>query len=150
LQQQTVDYVDWSIEVAAMVEGWVTLTRRARGVLFLLIVLAVAALAIGPAGIVQQAQARWKSDFANAPYATWYAQQHDQEGWSCCDRADAHPVYDAYIKLEKWFVPIGGIYHEIQPNQLLDGPNPTGHAVVWYDGGGDNVTIFCFAPGPLY
>jgi hypothetical protein len=105
--------------------------------LFLLIVLAVVALAIGPAGIVQQAQARWKSEFANAPRTTWYAQQHNKEGWSCCDRADAHPVYDAYIKREKWFVPIGGIYHEIQPHQVLDGD-------------GDNVTIFCFAPGPLY
>ena len=35
-----------------MVEGSVTLTRRALDMLFLLIVLAVAALAIGPAGIV--------------------------------------------------------------------------------------------------
>ena len=53
-----------------MVEGSVTLTRRALDMLFLLIVLAVAALAICPAGIVPQAQARWKSEFANAPYAT--------------------------------------------------------------------------------
>ena len=57
-----------------MVEGSVTLTRRALNVLCLLIVLAVATLAIGPAGIVQQAQARWKPEFANAPQAAWYAQ----------------------------------------------------------------------------
>ena len=50
----------------------------------------------------------------------------------------------------KWYVPIDGTHYEIQPNQLLDGPNPTGHAVVWYDGAGDHVTIFCFAPGSLY
>ena len=51
----------------------------------------------------------------------------------------------------KWYVPIGGTYHEVQPHQVLDGPNPTGHAVVWYDGDGNHVTnSFCFAPGPLY
>ncbi len=133
-----------------MVESSVTLTRRALDVLCLLIVLAVAALAVGPAGIVQQAQARWKPEFANAPQAAWYAQQHDKEGWSCCNRGDAHPVYDAYIERGKWYVPIGGTYHEVQPHQVLDGPNPTGHAVVWYDGDGNHVTIFCFAPGPLY
>jgi hypothetical protein len=81
-----------------MVESSVTLTRRALDVLCLLIVLAVAALAVGPAGIVQQVQARWKPEFANAPQAAWYAQQHDKEGWSCCNRGDAHPVYDAYIE----------------------------------------------------
>ena len=133
-----------------MVEGSVTFTRRALNVLCLLIVLAVAALATGPAGIVQQVQARWKPEFANSPQAAWYAQQHDREGWSCCNRGDAHRVYDAYIKRGKWYVPIGGTYHEVQPHQVLDGSNPTGHAVVWYDGDGNHVTIFCFAPGPLY
>jgi hypothetical protein len=125
--------------------------RKARG-LCLAAVMAVAALATGgnPAAVVPPAQARWKLDFANAPHRTWYAQQHDQAGWSCCDRGDAHPVYDAYIRRGKWYVPIDGIHYAIQPHQLLDGPNPTGHAVVWYDGAGDYVTIFCFAPGPLY
>jgi hypothetical protein len=115
-------------------------------------VLAISALAIcgNQATVVRQAEARWKPEFAGSPFRAWYEQQHDREGWSCCDRSDAHPVFDAYIKKGKWYVPINGSHHEIQPYQILDGPNPTGHSVVWYDGVGDHVTIFCFAPGPLY
>jgi hypothetical protein len=108
--------------------------------------LAATAIAANVAG----AEARWKPAYADAPYRAWFAQQHDKEGWACCDHSDAHPAYDAYIKQGKWYVPIDGTHHEIQPSQLLDGPNPTGHAVVWYDGAGDHVTIFCFAPGPMY
>jgi hypothetical protein len=103
-----------------------------------------------PAAHVGQAHARWTPMFRNSPHMAWYAQQHDKEGWSCCERSDAHAVYDAYIKHGKWYVPINGLHHEIQPHQILEGRNPTGHAVVWYDGQGDHVTIFCFAPGPLY
>ena len=100
--------------------------------------------AVGPA------QARWKPEYANSPNRAWFAQQHDGKGWSCCDHADAHAVYDAYISHGKWYVPVEGVHYEIQPHQLLDGPNPTGHAIIWYDGAGDHVTIFCFSPGPMY
>jgi len=100
--------------------------------------------------IFPTAQARWVSKYADAPYRGWFAQQRDGDGWSCCDLSDAHPIYDAYIKDRKWHVLIDGIHYEIQPQQLLKGPNPTGHAIIWYGGSGDHVTIFCFAPGPLY
>jgi hypothetical protein len=103
-----------------------------------------------PGAVVSPVQARWKVEFASSPHATWYMQQFDKDGWSCCDRSDAHPSYDAYTKNGKWFVPIDGTHYEIQGYQMLEGQNPTGHAVVWYDGAGDHVTIFCFAPGPLY
>jgi hypothetical protein len=114
--------------------------------------LAVTVLAVGGnlAGVLQQAQARWKPQYADAPYRQWFKQQRDNDGWSCCDRSDAHPAYDAYLKQGKWHVPIHGRDYEINSRQLLDGPNPTGHAVVWYDGAGDYVFIFCFAPGPMY
>jgi len=99
---------------------------------------------------IQMAQARWKSEFANSPFKNWYSQQHDYVGWSCCDQSDAHATYDAYIKNGQWHVPIDGIDHEIYWHQVLDGPNPTGHGVVWYTGMGEHITIFCFAPGALY
>ncbi len=103
-----------------------------------------------PTSVLPEAAARWKSEFVNAPHRAWYAAQRDKQGWSCCDQGDAHAVFDAYLRHGKWIVPIDGIQHEIEPDQLLDGPNPTGHAVVWYDGADDHVTIFCFAPGSLY
>jgi hypothetical protein len=125
----------------------IDLARKTRGLYFLAV--------FGVAGIIaatvwQQAQARWKAEYADAPNREWFAQQRDSEGWSCCDRSDAHPVYDAYIRQGKWYVPVDGTHHEVQPYQLVDGTNPTGHGIVWYDGAGDHVTIFCFAPGPLY
>ncbi len=121
-------------------------------ILSLVAVLFVSTFLIGgnPTTVMWPAQARWKPGFANAPHAAWYARQHDKAGWSCCEHSDAHPVYDAYISHGKWYVQIDGTQHEISPNQILEGPNPTGHAVVWYGGAGDHVTIFCFAPGPLY
>jgi len=115
------------------------------------ICLCIAVLAIGGnLGVVQQAEARWKPEYANSPHREWFAQQRTSEGWSCCDISDAHPAYDAYIKDGEWYVPIRGRDYKIQPRQLLDSPNPTGHAVVWYDAHGDSVWIFCFSPGPLY
>ena len=111
---------------------------------------AVAVLAVVNVSIVQQAQARWKPKYADSPYREWFAQQSTSESWSCCDLSDAHPTYDAYIKDGKWHVPIQGRDYEIKPYQLLSGPNPTGHAVVWYDAHGDFIWIFCFSPGSLY
>ena len=118
---------------------------------FVRLCLAGAVLAVGgyPTGVVQQAQARWKPQYADSPYAEWFQQQRNKQGLSCCDPSDAYPVYDAYIKQGKWHVPIHGKDYEIYPSQLLDGPNPTGHAVVWYDRAGDYVLIYCFAPGPM-
>ncbi len=97
----------------------------------------------------RQAQARWKPEYANSRFSAWYEQQHDKDGWSCCDHGDAHAVFDPVFKHGKWHVRIDGVEYQILPHQLLDGPNPTGHAVVWYDGAGDHATIFCFAPGAL-
>jgi hypothetical protein len=121
--------------------------KKTRG----LYLIAALALAISISALIEgPVQARWKSEYADAPYSEWFAQQYDSDGRSCCDHSDAHAVYDAYIKYRKWYVPIDGIHHEIQQHQLLDGPNPTGHAIVWYNGVGDHVTIYCFAPGPMY
>jgi hypothetical protein len=113
--------------------------------------LAVAVLVVGGnlADFMQQAEARWKPKYADAPYRQWFEQQRDNNGLSCCDHSDAHAAYDAYIKDGKWHVPIHGRDYKIYLRQLLDGPNPTGHAVVWYDATGDHIVIYCFAPGPM-
>jgi hypothetical protein len=118
---------------------------------FLRLCLTITVLVVGgnPAGVVQQAQARWKPQYTDSPYREWYQQQHDRVGWSCCGLGDAHPVYDAYIKQGKWHVPVRGRDYEIELHQLLSGPNPTGHAVIWYEDYDDYVIINCFAPGPM-
>jgi hypothetical protein len=122
---------------------------------FICLCIAVAVLAVGNVGVAQQAQGRWKPEYANSPNREWFAQQQNKHGYDCCDYADTHAVYDAYIKQGKWYVPIDGTVHEIQSYQVLDGSNPTGHAVIWYIkyellGLYPVVDIFCFAPGPMY
>jgi len=116
------------------------------------LLLTVSTLALSIASICtivsSPVQARWKPEYANSPYREWYSKQTNGRGEICCDESDAAAVYDAYIKNGKWYVPIDGIHHAIEPYQLLDGPNPTGRAVVWYDGWGDIAEIYCFAPGP--
>lgn len=113
---------------------------------------AVAVLAAGNGGVVQQAQARWKPEYADSPYAKWFAQQRNKAGQLCCDSADAHAIYNAYIRQGKWHVSIGGRDYEIQPYQLLKGPNPTGHALIWYlnDTVRSRIFIYCFSPGTLF
>jgi hypothetical protein len=86
---------------------------------FICFCFAVALLAVGNVAFVQEAQARWKPEYVDAPHREWFAQQRDGEGWSCCDLSDAHPVYNAYIREGTWYVPINGIHYEIQPRQLL-------------------------------
>jgi len=112
----------------------------------------MSALAVSATSIILAlpADARWKPEFRTSPHRAWFERQRDKNGWSCCDRSDAHAVYDAYLRRGKWYVPIDGVDHEIAPHQVLDDPNPTGHAIVWYDGKGQGLTIFCFSPGPLY
>jgi hypothetical protein len=117
---------------------------------FICFCFAVTVLAVKNVGIVQQAQARSKPEYADSPYREWFARQRSSEGRSCCELSDAHPVYDAYVKEGKWYVPIDGVNHEIRSHQLLSGRNPTGHAVVWYKRAGNYILIYCFAPGPLY
>ena len=95
------------------------------------------------------ADAGWKPEYGYSPYNQWYGQQHDRNGWYCCEYGDAHPAHNAYLREGKWYVPIDGFDREIPPESVIEGPNPTGHGVVWYSGRGDHVTIFCFAPGPL-
>jgi len=115
-----------------------------------LLAVSTIALSIGSilATIASSAQARWKPEHANSPYRQWFSEQTDGRDAVCCDESDAASVYDAYIKDGKWYVPINGKDFAIGPYQLLDDPNPTGHAVVRYDAIGDDVTIYCFAPGP--
>jgi hypothetical protein len=119
---------------------------------FICLCFAVTVLAVGNTGMLQQVQARWKPEYADAPHREWFAQQRNKFGSACCDYADAHAVYDAYIKDGKWHVPIDGTIYEIQPHQLLNGPNPTGHAVIWYFRYYfiQKIDIYCFSPGPLY
>jgi hypothetical protein len=64
--------------------------------------------------------------------------------------ADAHDYFGDYaINLDGSVVLKSGVIpYRIEPYKVLDGPNPTGHAIWWYLDYGDwGITTFCFAPG---
>lgn len=97
-------------------------------------------------------EARWKEQFANAPEAIkqWYATQHNKQGGWCCDNADGHDFYGGYSLNQDGSVEFDadGVHHTIPDYMVLNGPNPTGHAVWWYVDKSDGVhKDYCFALG---
>lgn len=88
----------------------------------------------------------------DGPTHAWFAAQHAVNGVWCCDVSDGHLLADDAWRAGEgaYEVLIGGRWYRVPPGALRDpkgGPNPTGHAIVWYAAGAYGVHIFCFAPG---
>jgi hypothetical protein len=94
------------------------------------------------------ARARWKPQYVNADptIIEWYSSQHNKLGNFCCDKADGHDFYGNYLVDADGSVEfdLNGKHHHLSADMVLDGPNPTGHAVYWFSGDTD----YCFALGP--
>ena len=102
-----------------------------------LIIIAVLALLALPA------HAKWRSQFAQSPNASWFESQKDCHNASCCGRADGDPYFDGYEQKSDGSVVLGN-GTKIEACQVVRGPNPTGHAIWWHNG----ETTYCFSPGP--
>lgn len=97
------------------------------------------------------AEARWSESARSPELRSWFEQQHNARGQSCCYEADGHPFYGEYQ-----INPDGSVTLQLHngPRTLpaymvLRGPNPTGHAVYWYRDYGTARLDYCFAPGTL-
>jgi len=88
----------------------------------------------------------------DVPLHSWFEHQHSLTGDWCCNVADGHllaetewrPSGDHY---EVW---IDHAWHAVPATALRDplgGPNPTGHAIVWWSKVGTEIVIHCFGPG---
>ena len=98
-------------------------------------------------------QAKWKADYANADpgIKQWYSAQRNKNGGWCCDNADGHDFYGDYKLDTDGSVEFDadGVHHKLPPFMVLNGPNPTGHAVWWYIVQQDGTYHdYCFALGP--
>lgn len=98
------------------------------------------------------AQAKWKSTYANAPpnIIQWYKEQHNAEGEWCCDKSDGHAFYGDYTLDQNGDVEFdaAGTHYHLPAYIVLQGANPTGHAVWWYVVQNDGThSSFCFALG---
>jgi hypothetical protein len=80
----------------------------------------------------------------------WFVLQRNMRGGSCCNVSHAH-----YLKDEDWRngdrhyqVRIKDRWYDIEDWQMLKpaDPNPTGHAVLWYNDIGGTFLIYCFTP----
>ncbi len=85
---------------------------------------------------------------------TWFEQQHSVIGQSCCGNGDGHILADDEWRAagSGYEVRINGAWIRVPPGAQRDpagGPNPTGHAIVWYRQYGEHLTVYCFAPGTL-
>jgi hypothetical protein len=82
----------------------------------------------------------------------WFDHQHSVGGDWCCHVADGHILSESDWRAsgDHYEVRINGIWHSIPNSAVRDpngGPNPTGHAVAWWVGSGDELAIVCFAQG---
>jgi hypothetical protein len=99
------------------------------------------------------AAAKWQPQYANQPpeVQAWYKQQHNARGEWCCDESDGHPYYGDYTINNDGSITlqVNGEAHTIPADLVLQGSNPTGHAVWWYLEIGSTHRDYCFAPGTL-
>ena len=99
------------------------------------------------------AEARWRADYADSPpdLRAWFEHQRNARGQWCCNESDGHPFYGPYVINADGSVtmqlPSGP--HTLPAYMVLEGPNPTGHAVYWYRDYGNARIDYCFAPGTL-
>jgi hypothetical protein len=88
----------------------------------------------------------------NGPLHAWFEHQHSVTGDWCCSLADGHILADSDWRVfdDHYEVWINGIWYPIPATALRDplgGPNPTGHAVIWWSQVRNEIVIHCFAPG---
>ncbi len=88
-------------------------------------------------------RATWKAQYAGSPNATWFEQQKDCNGNSCCGQGDGEAYYSMYEMHSDGSVTLAN-GTKINKCQVLDGKNPTGHAILWHSG----ANIYCFSLGP--
>ena len=81
----------------------------------------------------------------------WFETQHSAGGAWCCDVSDGHILDDGDWRADGigYAVRISGAWWPVPSDALRDpkgGPNPTGHAIVWFVNA-EVPHIYCFAPG---
>lgn len=120
------------------------------------------ALLLAPlASWVTRALARLPPGAKAGPFGPWFEAQYSIRGAWCCDVSDGHELSDDQWKQDAdgYLVFIGepAKWYRIEGYMMRDttrsGPNPTGHAIVWYtplryaNGTMEPARIYCFAPG---
>lgn len=87
----------------------------------------------------------------------WFTKQRNIQGGICCNLSDAYILSDTEWRLSDdgfYYVDINGVWRKVPPIAARDtrgGPNPMGHALVWHNNlSGDDLRIYCFAPGTMY
>lgn len=88
----------------------------------------------------------------NSPLHHWFHAQHSITGAWCCDISDGHILDDSQWRTHGgvYQVKIGNGWVNVPDKARRDpagGPNPTGHAIVWYNVTPWGIEIYCFAPG---
>lgn len=102
------------------------------------------AIVIGLLLLSGVAFAKDHAKWAGNPFSAWYESQKDSNGNSCCGEADAHDYWGGVQLLLDGSVLLDGNV-KIGADKVLKGPNPTGHAVWWYNEGDGWHNDYCFS-----
>ena len=102
----------------------------------------IAVVFIGLAANAHDSEGKWDA---------WFARQNNMRGGSCCKLSHAHVIQDEDWKTwgkDDYEVRINDRWYIVEEWQMLKpaDPNPTGHAILWYDNIGGFINIYCFIP----
>jgi hypothetical protein len=86
------------------------------------------------------------------PVHSWFERQHSITGEWCCKLADGKILSDSEWRIsngryEVWLSNRWRPVPSTSLRSLRGGPNPTGHAIVWWERIEQEIVILCFAPG---
>lgn len=82
----------------------------------------------------------------------WYRSLHAIDGAWCCDGSDANHLADVDWESHDghYRVRVDGVWWDVAPGSVVNGPNRDGRAMVWMNGGYQgHIGVRCFAPGSM-
>lgn len=104
------------------------------------------------ASFIYHAKSRelYPGQYANSPHKEWYGKQKSpQNGNLCCSQADGVDAQEDIRKGQYWTQWQDFPWMPVPWEVVIRGPNPTGHAVVWWYTQDGVPVIRCYAPGAL-
>ena len=96
------------------------------------------------------AMARDDGRYAGSPLKPWFDSLHSGKG-PCCSDADGAPVGegDWESRNGRFRVFVEGVWVDVPPEALVDGPNLAGRTMVWLQHLDGHPVVRCFLPGTM-
>ena len=86
----------------------------------------------------------------NRPHLNeWLKSLHSNGKVWCCDGSDTDEIDDWDTKDGRYRVKFRGLWYDVPPDAVVDGPNKSGTPLLWMYKGYMSPTVRCFMPGAM-